>query len=120
MSKYDGLAASEVYRLGSSAASINADVIHAGETVVKGIIGRNASGVDIWLKLFDQSDTPDPSAGDEPRLAFCLPDGPFALDFGYGVIFRAGLGMVLVTGAADTNETAVAAGDILGLNITRA
>ncbi len=123
MSKFIGLPASEKHCLPSSAGSINATLVHTGETVLKGISGLNAKASIVYLKLFDTDAVPDPSdaaAKHTPVMVIALPAStPFALDYGYGVLFRTGLGYALVTGSGNDDETAILAADILGLNILR-
>ncbi len=118
MNKYQGAPSGSTHLLASSAASINATAVRAAPCVLKGIQGYNNDAAGIWLKLFDQVTAPDPSAGDDPRKAIFIPGATaFAIDFSAGVVFHVGLGFVLVTGSADTDETAIGAGDILGLNL---
>jgi hypothetical protein len=51
-------------------------------------------------------------------MTLALPaSAPFRFEFANGADFPIGLGFRLVTGSADNDATAVAANDILGLNL---
>jgi|SRR5579862_266208 len=108
-----------LFRLASSAASNNAVNLLVGPGSIFSVTGRIASG-SAYLKFYNTAGVPDPTT-DIPEAVFPLintipvfqPPIPFQ-----GLFFPLGIGMALVTGPADNNNTAVAAGQILGLQIT--
>jgi hypothetical protein len=108
------LPANATARLASSAATDNPTLILATPARLRRIIGYNAKASAVWLKLYDKATAP--ASTDVPRKAYYLPPGTgFAFDL--DDYFIAGLGYRLVTGSADNDNTAVASGDILGLNL---
>lgn len=107
-----------VSRLPSAANTNNATLVKNAPGEVHHINGVNATAGVKYLKLFNKASAPSPSA-DTPFLTLALPaSAPFAFNFPGGLSFSIGIGYALVTGAADLNNTAVAAADILGQNIT--
>lgn len=113
----------KVVRLAASAASDNATLFN-GPIRLTNIIGYNARAGVVFLKIYERSAAQIaagtvPTNADTPILVFALPaSSGYALDLGDpGLLFSIGLGFRLVTGSADNDATAIAANDILGLNI---
>lgn len=103
-------------RLLSAAASDNATIVIARRCVVNTIQGHNAKASAVYLKIYDKATAP--ASTDTPRRTIYLPaSSSFVFDFASGLEFTAGLGYRIVTDNADAGVTAVAAGDILGLNL---
>jgi hypothetical protein len=106
------------FKLPTAAASNNAANIKAGPGTIYSISAFGAIAGPTWLKFFDTTGVPNPAALAQfyffPIIAglnsFSLPAG--------GLYFPTGVGVALVTGVADLNNTAVAAGDVLGLLVT--
>lgn len=113
MSSYDPAIAS---RIVSSGASNNATSAKASPGFLRSVIGVNATAGVKYLKFYDKATAPNPAA-DTPVLVFALPaSAPFNLG-AYDFKFSIGIGYAIVTGTADNDNTAIAAGDILGLNV---
>lgn len=101
----------------ASAASDNATNVEAKSTTVKNIIGYNAKASIIYVKLYQKATAP--TSADTPKAVYAIPaSGPFELDLGDGLFFSGGLGLRIVTGSADNDATAIAANDVVGLNIS--
>ena len=119
MGAFDGRASTHSHRLISAAGTANATNIVARRAVLKRIIGHNANAAARYLKIYDKATAP--ASTDTPIFTFYLPaSASFALDFDAGHEVVNGLGYRLVTGNGDSDDTAVTAGDILGLNIAYA
>lgn len=76
-------------------------------------VSANVNAAVRYLKLFDKATTPV-NGTDTPIMTIPLPasGAPLNLDFSANpIIFKFGLGMSLVTGAADSNTTAPAASE---------
>ncbi len=110
------------FRLPTSAASNNAAHIKTGPGSIFGITGMVTSAATAaYLKLYDTPAVPNPAV-DVPAYMFGLafaggPVGPFNIQLPYGLDFLTGIGLALVRGPADLNNTPIAAGQILALNI---
>lgn len=102
------------YRL-ISAASANATLVKAGPAELHGIVAANLNAAVRYLKLYDKATAP--SGSDTPKLTIPLtggstmpvvvvmPDKP--------VDFPLGLGLRIVTGIADNDNTSTAANEQL-------
>lgn len=111
--------ANSVSRLPSAANSNNATVVKASAGWLFHINGHNAAAGVRYLKLYNKATAPTVGT-DTPFLTLALPaSSPFKFEFPNvnGLYFSTGIGFGLVTGAADNDNTAVTAADILGLNI---
>lgn len=78
-----------------------------------GIHATNVNAAVRYLKIFDKASTPV-NGTDTPLMTFPIPaaGAPLNLDFSKSpIIFKNGLGMSLVTGAADSDTTAPAAAE---------
>lgn len=103
------------FRLVSAANSDNATVVKNSAGKVFTIQGLNAAAATRWLKLYDKATAP--ASTDTPKKTYALQASvPFTFNLA-GYQFANGIGFRLVTGSADNDNTAVTAGDILGLNI---
>lgn len=106
---------SAVARLAASAATTNATVALAAPGYIYHINGTNAAATRNYLKLYNKATTP--SESDTPLITFALgASGVFNFNLP-PLLFDTGISYRLVTGAADNNTTAVAANDIVALNI---
>lgn len=107
--------ATNTARLLSSAATTNAAVVKASAGTLTQINGYNDSVSARFLKIFDKATTPVP-ASDVPRMTLYLPPkGAFVFDC--CDLFAAGIGYAITGLAADLDNTAIAAADILCLNV---
>lgn len=109
------------HRLVSSAASTNLTAVKASAGVLFALKGYNAAAAVVYLKLYNKATTPV-IATDTALITHTIalpPGAAFALDWPLGRSFDTGIGYSLIgaAGGADGGTTAVAAGDILGLNI---
>lgn len=114
-----GRPAGRIKRLISSAASVNATAAFNGPGILKQILGYNARTSAVFLKLYALKATlAAPAATDEPLMTIYIPaSSAFSIPLGDGAAFSFGLGYRLTTGSADNDAGALAAGDILGLNL---
>lgn len=104
------------FYLASAAANNNAQVIAAGARDVHGVYGVNKSAGERTIRLYNKATTPAP-ASDVPLLTLVVPPGRFDFTFPVGVSFGTGIGLAIVTNATALDNTAVAAGDIVGLMV---
>lgn len=99
-------------KLINSAATNNAQRIQNKGTSLWALNCFNAGGAAAYVKLYDKADAPVVGT-DTPALVLAVPTvGNARLDLGQAMQFRNGLGIGIVTGAADTDNTAVAANQI--------
>ena len=106
------------HRLVQSLASTNALLVKAGATRVARVVGYNAKATVVFLKLYNKASAPTVGT-DVPVLTFALkPQFNFDINAeALGFNFATGCSYCITAGAADTDTTAIAAGDVLGLNI---
>jgi hypothetical protein len=105
-----------VHRLAASANTENATIVSTGPTRLSHLNGTNATAGIKYIKFYDQKTTP--SETDTPWYTYaCTASVPFSETFASPIRFTTGLAYRIVTGAADSNDTAVAANDILALNV---
>ena len=98
-----------------SAASVNNTLVKTGFTVALcGMVGNNGAG-NAYIKFYDKATAPTVGT-DTPVLTYAL-QATSAFSFQVPFGFATGIGFGLVTGAADADNTAVGAGDVLGLSI---
>lgn len=106
-----------VYRLLSSAATVNATNAAAAACTLRNIVGYAVRSTVCYLKIYDKATAP--TQADTPILTIPLvPSAGFALDFNIKLVN--GLGYRLTTGSADADTAAVASGDVVGLNLVTA
>lgn len=103
--------------LASSAASTNAANIKSSAGRVYSIQGLNKAAYDVYLVLYDTSGTPVPGTTAFKKKIPIPAFQPFALNFPNGIMFGSGIGRALVKNPAAADATAVASGDIVGLNV---
>ena len=102
-------------RIPSSAASVNGTVAKASAGTLHQVTAYNTGAALRWLKIYNKASAP--GAADVPVLSIALPPGTgFALDF-RGLAFATGIAYQLVTGSADNDTGAVAAAEIVGVNL---
>lgn len=105
-----------VSRVTASAATNNATVAKSSEGVLLGVNGYNSNAAARYLKIYNKATAPTVGT-DTPVLTIALaPTSMFNLTFP-GIHFSAGISYALVTGNADSDNTAVGLGEILGLNV---
>jgi hypothetical protein len=110
-------------RLVASAASDNATIAYDGPCILHQIDGFNAKVSTVYLKIYkltaaQVAAATAPTNADTPFMTLALgASAPFKFDWADGVDFVFGLGFRLVTGSADNDATAVAANDVVGLNL---
>jgi hypothetical protein len=98
----------------NSAASTNAAVVKAAPAKLLYVHAFNANAAVRYLKLYNKLTAPTVGT-DRPIMVFPIPaTGSISILVGDddGVLFNLGLGHALVTGAADSDTTAVAVNDI--------
>jgi hypothetical protein len=113
-----GFDCSPANRIPSAANTNNATSAKVGSGTFRGFWLYNATAGVKYLKIYDIATVPNP-ASDNAKLigTFALKPSDVVQCLGLEQKFNLGLGYALVTGATDTDNTAVAAGDILGLNV---
>lgn len=105
-----------VARLVSAAGSNNATLVSDKRTKLWRVTGYNAAAAVRYIKLFNLRVLPAPGT-DTPFVTISLaPSAAFNIPFD-GLTFQTGLGYGLVTGSADSDNTAVTAADIVGMNL---
>jgi hypothetical protein len=96
-----------------SAASTNATVVKAGAGRLLGVVLTNNAASKVYVKFHNQTTTP--TAGSGVVRSFGIPaGGTLAFSLEGGIAFSTGIALTTVTGAADSDNTAVAANDIVG------
>lgn len=105
-------------RIVSAAASNNATSAKASAGELHATTGYNAAAATRYLKFYNKASAPTVGT-DTPVLTIALPPtAAFHLTYpNGGHYFSTGLAYALVTGSADSDNTAVTAADILGLNV---
>lgn len=104
------------HRLLGSAATTNLTLVSAAARSLHTIIGNKPTVEPCFLKIYDKATAP--TAADTPIMTFDLLGlGRFEFDL-KGHPLAAGLGYAITAAAADNDATAVAAGDVTGLNIS--
>ena len=106
-----------VARLLASAASDNAASGYVGRSMLKTIIGHNTNAAARWLKIYDTKAVP--TNADVPVLTFYLP-AQTAFSISVEALLLNGCGYRITANGADNDATAIAANDILALNIVLA
>lgn len=108
-----------VNRLASSAATTNATNVKGSAGTILAIIGAlNTNAAVRYIHLYDKATAPIPGT-DTPIVTIALPpsNGGRETSIPIGIKCTLGIGFALTTDAAAGNN-AVAAGDIVGLNIS--
>lgn len=107
-----------VNRLLSSAATTNATSAKGSAGRVYKIRGNSARASVCYLKLYNKASAPTVGT-DIPILTLAIKASDvFDIDFGsIGYYFSTGIAYAITGAAADADTTAIASGDILGLNM---
>jgi hypothetical protein len=105
-------------RIPSAAATTNATSAKGAAGTVYSIDCINTSAAVKYLKLYNKASAPVVGT-DTPVLTIALPPSNVVktLPFHNGMYFSAGIAYALTGAAADADTTALAAGDVVGLNI---
>jgi hypothetical protein len=105
-------------RLPSSAATTNATSITANPCDVYHITAMNTTASVKYLKLYNKKAAPVVGT-DVPVMTIALPPSNALTNvpIDLGLYFNLGLAFALTGAAADADTTALAAGDVVGLNI---
>jgi len=99
----------------NSAATTNATLVYAGSCRLYGGTLHNKSATANWLKLYDVAVAPTVGTT-VPKMAIPMAVGA-KVDLGgilEGLVFQNGLAYAITGAAADTDTTAVGAGDLRG------
>jgi hypothetical protein len=109
------------YHLATSLATNNATSVKGSAGTLYGLEVFNTSAATVYLKLYDKASAPSP-ASDTPVKVIAVPAtsgaiGGVVRSYPVGIAFTLGIAYALVTGAGDTNNTAVGAGDVVALNL---
>ena len=105
------------YQLLSAAASTNGTSVKASSGSIYALTLFNASASNKYLKLYNKASAPTVGT-DTPVLTFLVPPGgTFFLDRPAGIFFSLGIAFAITGAAAVADATALAAGDILCLNV---
>lgn len=111
--------ATTYHHLPSSAATTNATSVKASAGTIHHLsAGKNTSGADKFFHVYNKASAPTVGT-DVPVLTFTIPAGqPMSANLGpNGGYFSAGIAYAITGGSADNDNTAVASGDVTGLNI---
>ena len=89
-----------------------------GATTLYAVSCTSTDATVVYIKVYDKATAPDPSADAASiKLRFAVPSlatgAGFVWSVPQGMDFPTGLGFALVTGAADTDETAVTANEVM-------
>jgi hypothetical protein len=104
-------------RLLSSAATTNATSAKVSAGRLYAAHGYNAATGVRYLKLYNKASSPAVGT-DTPVKTIALPPScGFAFDWPVGYSFATGIAFAITAASSDADTTAVAAGDILGLNL---
>ncbi len=99
----------------NSANSNNATLLRAGPATLGNITVFNAGGAAAYLKLYNKNSAPVPGT-DTPYIVLAIPAAGSAQflwgDQSFSPRMQNGLGIGIVTGAADSDNTAVAANQV--------
>lgn len=106
------------FRLLSSAATTNATLVKNAAGRMFLIMGRNNAAVIRYLKFYNKNSAPTVGT-DVPVLTIALDaSAKFEIDLNpYGQFFTTGIAFAITGAVADNDTTAIAAADILALNI---
>lgn len=104
-------------RLLSAAATTNATSVKTSMGDLFRVRGHNASASARYLKLYNKATAPTVGTDTPVATYYLPPSSPFDIAFDTPLYFSTGLGFALTGAAVDSDTTAIAAGDILCLNI---
>lgn len=105
-------------KLTTSAATTNATLVSAAPVDVYFICATNTTAAIKYLKLYNKASAPTVGT-DVPimTIALAVSNVPTVVPIPGGVYFNIGLGFALTGVDTDADATALAAGDVKGLNI---
>lgn len=96
-----------------SAASNNAANIKSSAAQVTGYYVGSLATAAMYVKLYNKASSPSPGS-DTPRLTILIPPGSAANQcFDPPLAFETGLGVAIVAGIADNDNTSVAANEVV-------
>lgn len=96
-----------------SAASTNATVVKASPGRVIGWCLANTNAAYRYVKLHNQTTSPTAGTGVVRTIAL-PPNNSVTFTIEGGIAFTTGIGLTIVTGSADADNTAVGVGDVVG------
>ena len=96
-----------------AAATTNPTVVKAAAGAFHGCVLANTAAAWRFVKLHNGPSAPTAGAGVVRTLPIA-PGGVLVIDLSAPIAFPAGIGLTIVSGAADTDATAVAANDVVG------
>lgn len=97
----------------NSAASTNGALIITGTSGLQAFFASNSGASDAWVRLFNKATAPVVGTDIPEMLIRVAAGGQFELSPGFnGYRFPLGLGIAITGGSADTDTTAVAAGQV--------
>jgi hypothetical protein len=109
---WSAIVASNSYHI-VSLASTNHRVIKNGPGTFYGCNAFCDGAYPVYIKLYDQTSTPNPAGGDVPTIVIGVQAGaPRDVEPAGGVAFVAGIQMLIVKGIQDNDNTQVANGDV--------
>lgn len=115
---WDRLSTPNTYsRLPSAAATTNATSVKASVGWLFAVTVYNTTAAVKYLKLYNKASAPTVGT-DTPVLTYAIPpNGQLAISRPFPDYFSTGIAYALTGGAADSDTTALAAGDVVGLNL---
>lgn len=104
--------------LPSAAATTNGTLVKAGPGDVYCVIATNTTASVKYLKLYNKLTAPTVGT-DVPFMTIALPvsNAPSVIPLPMGVYFNLGIGFALTGAAANSDTTALASGDVVGVNV---
>jgi hypothetical protein len=96
-----------------SAASVNATIVKNTPGRVLGWCLANTNAAYRYVKLHNQTTTPTAGSGVVRTIAL-PPNNSVTFALEGGIAFATGIGLTIVTGSADADNTAVGVGDVVG------
>lgn len=104
-------------RLLSAAATTNATSVKASTGAIVSIQGYNAKASAVYLKLYNKASAPTVGTDTPVKTLYIPASAAFVFDFPVGSYFSTGIAYAITGAAADADTTALAAGDVLCLNV---
>lgn len=106
------------YRLLSAAASTNATNVKGSAGRIYQIIGYNAANALRYLKLYNKAAAPTVGTDTPVKTIALPPQSAFVIDNAdLGRYFSTGISFALTVNVADSDTTALTAGDVVALNV---
>ena len=100
-----------------TAATTNSTLVVAQRASLYGLILRNASASTLYFKFYDKATAPTVGT-DTPVMVIAIPTATsINYTFPYPVGFNNGIGYGITANPADSDTTAIAANDIVGINV---